>query len=558
MRMDRRILYFPAITLIALTLTLTVIMVISTYRNQNKEQEQMEKSLTFEAMALLRLFQQTVHNYASDITEETSQIQQLATAVAPNDDIVYIFLFDQTGRILAHNDPQQVGLQVHGDIPGPDEILKLRNDDATEHVLEIRRAFHPGTPVAANKHYIALGLKMTALEQVHKADRKHNMMMATILILLGSASLFFILVVQNFYLVQRTLDRMKSYIYYVIESMANGLISLDADGIVTTMNPVAAELIGVPEQRGGDVSFETLFPEYTEEIRNVLKNDSSILNREIVYQRPDGSLVPVSISATQVKDNHGDGIGAVLVLHDLREVKELQQRARRAEHLASIGRMAATVAHEIRNPLSSIRGFAQYFATMFKEDEEERSYAVAMMEESDRLNRVVSELLDYARPLELNIETTSIQSLFEDTIRLVGLEEESSNIQISQWIDPDLPPIRVDRDRLVQVLLNLTQNSIAAMPDGGKLILKASWFGELQTVRISVKDTGYGISEQDLPRLFDPFFTTKTRGTGLGLAIVRKIIDAHHGEVEVQSEEGKGTIVTVSLPQEMKMREHHA
>ncbi len=555
MRMDRRILYFPAVTLTALTFTLTVVLAISTYRNLHREREQMEASLMREGVALLRLFETVVHTDCDNLREEVSHVQQLAAAVAPNDDVAYLYLFDSGGTILAHTTPQRVGQPVDGDIPQGEEILKLRRDDVTGHLFEIRGPFHPispHTPVPARgesgiDHYLAIGLKMTAVEQIHQSDHKHMMMMAAMLVLLGSASLFFILMVQNFYLVQRTLHRMKSYTHYVVESLANGLISLDATGMVTTVNPAAALLIGRSETEAKRLSFEALFPEHLDGIRNVLYHDTPILNQEMRYQRPDGSRIPVSLSATPVKDNDGNPLGAVILLHDLREVKALQEQAQRAEHLASIGRMAATVAHEIRNPLSSIRGFAQYFATLFPEGKEERTYALAMIEESNRLNRVISELLNYSRPLELNLESVSIHTLFEDTIRIMGVEKQG--VEIAQEIEPGLVLVQLDRERMLQVLLNLAQNSLDAMPAGGTLTLKATRLVAQHRIQIVVADTGLGIPASDLPRLFDPFFTTKARGTGLGLAIVRKIMDAHGGTVEVKNVEGGGTQMVLTVPQ---------
>ena len=545
MRLNRRSLYFPAVTLTVLTTMLTVILAISTYRNLHREQEQMEESLTREGLALLRLFETVAHSHDYELEEEAAQVQQLTTAVAPNEDIAYIFIFDQQGRILAHSEPSMVGKRIDGDIPKGSEILS----STKAHIFEIRSNFHPVPSELTLNHYLGIGLKMSALKQAHHEDRRHTMMMAAMLILLGAGSLFFIMVVQNFYLVQRTLNQMKSYIHYVVESMANGLISLDAEGMVTTINQAAQELVGISEAEAKSLEIDGLLPEHAVEIWDVLENNHTILNKEIVYQRSDGSKIPVNLSATQVKDEGGTKLGVVILLNDMREMVELQERAKRAEHLASIGRMAATVAHEIRNPLSSVRGFAQFFANRFKQKTEERTYALAMMEESNRLNRVVSELVDYARPLELNIEPTSIETLFLDIVKRLELEQSTSCIEIVQEVHPDMLMAQLDRDRILQVLLNLTQNSIDAMPNGGKLILSAVWLAEQNSVQLGVQDTGQGIAQADLPRLFEPFFTTKTRGAGLGLAVVRKIVDAHHGEVEVSSEEGVGTQVRLTLPQ---------
>ena len=555
MRLNRRLLYFPAVTLTALTITLTVLLAISTSRNLHHEQAQMEESLTREGLALLRLFETVAHTYDYGLNEEAAKVQQLAEAVAPNEDIAYIYMFNSERRILAHSDSKMVGKLIDGLIPKGDELLSFRRSKANEQIFEIRSNFHPVPSESTLEHYLGMGLKMSALAWAHDKDRRHTMMMAAMLILLGSGSLFFILVVQNFYLVQRTLNQMRSYTHYVVESMANGLISLDSKGAVTTINQAAQKLLGVSEAKAKLLSIDVFLPEHALEIQDVLENNHTVLNKEILYHSPDGSSIPVSLSATQVRDEHGVKLGVVILLNDLREIKELQERAKRAEHLASIGRMAATVAHEIRNPLSSVRGLAQYFAALFKEETEERTYALAMVEESNRLNRVVSELLDYARPLELKIEPTAIKVLLLDVVRRIELGKAAKSIEIIQEIESGIPPVLLDRDRILQVLLNLTQNSIDAMPDGGKLSLSAAWFAAQECVQIKVQDTGEGIAQADLPRLFEPFFTTKVRGAGLGLAIVRKIIDAHDGEVIVQSEKGVGTRVTLTLPHTAGVRD---
>ena len=548
MRLNRRSLYFPAVTLTVLTVTLTVLLAISTYRNLHREQAQMTESLTREGLALLRLFKTVAqaHDYGF---EEVGKVQQLAAAAAPNEDIAYIFIFNQQRQILAHSNPEMIGKLIDGHIPKRSEILSFSHNNAKEHIFEIRSDFHPAPSESTFNHYIGIGLKMSTLEHAHHQDSRHTMMMAAMLILLGSGSLFFVVVIQNFYLVQRTLNQMRSYIYYVVESMANGLISLDPKGVVTTINQAAQELAGISEAEARSFEIDRLLPEHAAEIRDVLENNHTILNKEIIYQHSDGSAIPVNLSATQVKDEGGAKLGAVVLLNDMREMVELQNRAKRAEHLASIGRMAATVAHEIRNPLSSIRGFAQFFANLFEEKTEERTYALAMMEESNRLNRVVSELLDYARPLELNTEQTSIETLFLDIVRRIELEKAASCVEIVQEIQPETPEVQLDQDRILQVLLNLTRNGIDAMPNGGKLTLAAVWLAEQKSVQIEVQDTGQGIPQANLLRLFEPFFTTKTRGAGLGLAVVRKIVDAHDGEVEVRSEEGVGTQVILTLPQ---------
>ena len=549
MRLNRHSLFFPAVTLTVLTITLTVILAISTYRNLHRERSQMEESITREGAALLRLFEAVLRSRDYGDSERVAEVQQLVSAAAPNENIAYIFMFNQQGQILAHSNPEMVGKLIEGDNPRGSKTPLLRKHASAEHLFEVRSGFHAVPSDQTPTHYLGIGLEMGTLERAHHEDRRHTMMMAAMLILLGSGSLFFILVVQNFHLVQRTLNQMKSYIHYVVESMANGLISLDANGAVTTINRAAQELVGVSETESKSLEIDRILPPHATEIQEVLEHNHTILNKEIVLKHRGGLAIPVNLSATQVKDERGAKLGVVVLLHDMREMVELQERAKRAEHLASIGRMAATVAHEVRNPLSSIRGFAQFFANLFQEKTEERTYALAMMKESNRLNRVVSELLDYARPLELKVEPTSIEALFHDVVRRLELEKSDSRVEVIQEIQPEMPEVQLDPDRMLQVLHNLMQNSIDAMPNGGKLILSATWGEERKCVQIGVQDTGDGISQADMPRLFEPFFTTKARGAGLGLAVVRKIVDAQDGEVEVRSEAGVGTEVILTLPQ---------
>ena len=220
MRIDRRILYFTAITLTALTFTLTIIMVVSTYRNMHLEQRQIEGALTRKGIALLRMFEAAV--CGSHLASEVLHIQQ-AAANSTSDDIIYIYLVDKNGVILVHSDLLWIGQQLNGPLPEQDEILTLRPDDTVESVMEVRRQCQIAARAELDCRYIGIGLKMTGLEQIYSEDRKHKMMMTAILILLGTATVFFILLAQNLYLVQRTLDRMSTYIQYVVESMPNGL-----------------------------------------------------------------------------------------------------------------------------------------------------------------------------------------------------------------------------------------------------------------------------------------------------------------------------------------------
>ena len=191
MRLNRHSLYFPAVTLTVLTITLTVILAISTYRNLHREQTQMEVSIDRKGIALLRLLEAVLQSHGYGGSEGIAQVQQLVSTAAPNENIAYIFMFNQQGQILAHSNPKMVGKLIDGGIPEGSEILSFRKNDSAEHRPEIRSGFHPVPSEPALTHYLGIGLEMGTLERAHHEDRRHTMMMAAMLILLGSGSLFF-------------------------------------------------------------------------------------------------------------------------------------------------------------------------------------------------------------------------------------------------------------------------------------------------------------------------------------------------------------------------------
>jgi two-component system sensor histidine kinase HydH len=228
-----------------------------------------------------------------------------------------------------------------------------------------------------------------------------------------------------------------------------------------------------------------------------------------------------------------------------RKVAALQAEVARQERLAAMGTLAAGVAHEIRNPLSSIKGFATYFRTKFEPGSKDHELAEVMIGEADRLNRVVSELLDLTRPSELRLADTVPAELLTHALRLVEDDCRSRGIAVQKRFG-DVGPVALDADRMLQAVLNLLLNAIQAMPDGGTLTVSAQ--AQRDRLELRVADTGPGIPREDLDRVFDPYFTTRNQGTGLGLATVRTVVEAHGGRVRIASEPGRGTEVTLDLP----------
>ena len=243
------------------------------------------------------------------------------------------------------------------------------------------------------------------------------------------------------------------------------------------------------------------------------------------------------------------------------EIRRLEEEIRRKEKLAAVGTLAAGVAHEIRNPLSSIKGYATYFGMRFPEGSEDRKAAGVMVREVERLNRVISELIGLSRPSDVRPVAAPLEDSVAHVLRLIAQDAEKRGVRLVNSLPAALPPARMDPDRLGQALLNICLNALDAMPDGGTLTLGCTV--EKQHLVLSVTDTGQGIAPENLNHIFDPYFTTKGHGTGLGLATVHKIVEALEGEVYVQSRQATAdtpgrTTFFIRLPQAGKAAGHPA
>jgi two-component system sensor histidine kinase HydH len=238
----------------------------------------------------------------------------------------------------------------------------------------------------------------------------------------------------------------------------------------------------------------------------------------------------------------------VILFKDLTEVRSLRREIERSRRLASVGSLAAGVAHEIRNPLSSIKGFATYFKERYQHVPEDNETAGIMVQEVDRLNRVVSQLLEFARPVKMSPVLTSLPGLIEDSVKLVRLQAEKKQINIRNTTASKMKEVFVDPDRINQILLNLYLNAIESMDVGGELGVNASYINKKKSIEIQVSDTGGGIPKDDLTKIFDPYFTTKTSGTGLGLAIAHNIVEAMGGTIKVESQPETGTAFKLVIP----------
>ncbi|MFH0788745.1 MAG: ATP-binding protein, partial [Pseudomonadota bacterium] len=367
-------------------------------------------------------------------------------------------------------------------------------------------------------------------------------------LILGTAGFYFIFLVQNYYIAQRALDSLTIYATQVVENMPDGLLSLDPEGDIVTLNNRAKEILALMGSWSEKGEIKKHLLPFLEPILTSLKEKTEVLEYEMALPVQQGKSIPLSLSAARLITETGEDLGVVIILRDLREIKELQEKIKRSERLAGLGSLAAGMAHEIRNPLSSIKGFAQYFLKKNPPGSEGQKYSQVIIQEVERLNRVISNLLDFARPKEPLKAPVSMEGIIEHCLELIKDDARTKGIEVKPEIEENLPLLWMDKDQITQVLLNITLNGLEALKEGGILWIRAHINKENDALIVEVADNGAGMSGEELSRIFDPFYTTKKTGTGLGLAIAYRIIEKHQGTLTVSSHPGSGSVFRMELP----------
>lgn len=350
---------------------------------------------------------------------------------------------------------------------------------------------------------------------------------------------------------RRHLSDLQAFRDLIFESVGSGLVAVDPGGRVTAFNRAAESITGVTAGEALGQPWEAIFGSGVkiEEVSRAISDGSEPAPRyEFRLRRRDGSQVPVGISFWSLRSGTGDAAGLIGVCQDLSSIKQMEQRMRQADRLAAVGRLSANMAHEIRNPLASISGAVEALARDLPPDETRSQLAEIVLRESARLNQIVGDFLEYARPAPMAPLEINMAEILDEVLLLIEHRSLPADLKITREYG-DALPTRADPQRMRQAVWNLCLNAVQAMPDGGELQVGADrrrdGGGRLQ---IAITDTGQGIAESDLPHIFEPFFSTKPEGSGIGLAVVYRVVEEHGGSIEVRSRPGEGTTFTLTLP----------
>jgi two-component system sensor histidine kinase HydH len=558
--------------LIGAVAVLLPIFAFMTLQNIYREKEFTTRLLLEKGGALIRSFEAGTRTGMMDTQRGGFQLQRLLTETAQVTDIAHLIVTDAGGSVIAHSDLARVGSRYGEGIDiaaaaqsKTPEWRMVKASDGSP-VFEVFRKFEPAGPPAIMRRgqmmrrlpegfefppdparVIFVGLDTTAIDEARHADVWHAILMGTILLLAGFAGITLLLLAQSYRAARTSLLRIKAFSDHVVENMPIGLVATDSRQRVAAFNQVAESVLGLSAAAAkGTPAGEVLPPELWVQLRESAAA-RTVVEKEIECGLADGRRIPLEIGAGSLTDEAGRYLGSILLFKDLREIRTLRSEIGRSQRLAAVGRLAAGVAHEIRNPLSSIKGFATYFQERHRENAQDANVASILIQEVDRLNRVVSQLLEFARPVPIVARTADIPQLLADSLKLVEAQAREKGIAVNLENRAALRHAAVDTDRLSQILLNLYLNALDAMEPGGRLMVDLADGAKPGSLEIRVTDTGCGIAPEHLAHVFEPYFTTKPHGTGLGLTIAHNIAQAMDGELTLESRPAAGTTFTLKL-----------
>jgi len=559
----------PAFIILMISVLLTVILAFATVRNINRSQKLMELSFLRQGMTMIHAFEAgTRTSMLFRRSAGHNPLVDLATEVLKDKGIAFIRIVDEDNSVVvsegdvSHSSlKKDFNLTMIGDEPvftinWPDNIFEIKKrfhpiDDSLNgrSMMEMRWEQWNFSFKPKGEMYISVGFYTKEYGKTRLQDMYHTIFMLVMLLLLFFAGLYFLFLYQRIRVTHATLLNTQLYAKDVLESIPEALIILDQGGQLISCNKNAEQLF---KRRSSELigrQFLDIYPACPPEM---LTSPENIVEKDAELPIAGDTFLPVKMGSAQLMDHQGKRIGRVLVLRDVGEIRLMEQQLEHSRRLAALGSMAAGIAHEVRNPLGTLRGLAHFFGTEEGASAACKEYSKFMISEVDRLNLLVTELLQFGAPREVRHDRIEVKSLVEKITALLDKDFKEKNIRFGHQFAEDTE-LYGDHDLLLQVLLNVLKNSIEATPCGGEVSLDVSCNDEI--CRLAVTDSGAGMSEETRNKLFDPFYTTKKKGTGLGLAVSHRIVERHNGRFEIRSAINAGTTITMVLPHKVKQHD---
>jgi PAS domain S-box-containing protein len=362
---------------------------------------------------------------------------------------------------------------------------------------------------------------------------------------------------ETIYQLTQELENVKNFMESIIQSIGSGIIITEMNDVVTYINKAGERILSYTKDEVIGRPFSIFgLREKQSVMHSLLDNPDDLDTRKEGWmRRKDKVEFPVGFTINNHLSFRGETLGKIVIFRDMTNVFKMQEEILRMDRLVSLGKLASGIAHELRNPLAGIKTTAQALGEEMARDDSKREYLNRITKEIDRLNDLLKTFFSFAKPQKLNLMYCHIKDIINEIIPFLFKEIADQGIRFVESYHPQLPMIKVDRNQMYQVFLNLFLNAIQAMPKGGELRIEVSptisysQDGPKQDfMKIIVSDTGKGIPAQIIQKIFDPFFTTKPKGIGLGLSITYQIIKKHGGTIKVESKMEQGTSFVINLP----------
>lgn len=598
MNLKKRVPGLSPFIVAGVLLVLVPIFVIMTMDSIREQNTRIVEKLIGKGTFLMRAFEAGSRTGMMTMSWGSARVQSLLVETAYQPGVSYMMISDDKGTILAHSDPELRGTLYAGmpKVAAMEEksgVLhrELVKEDGSK-VFEVFKVFTParrmmggregrrmcrmmaapsdpgsererprrhhrgdgdwfrahfsdssvGECPVLGRQFIFAGLDMESAEFGKQQYLNHVVLTGAGLFLIGCFGIVGLFILQGYRSTRSSLSRVRAFSNKVVETMPAGLISVNLALEVTSCNSGALSILDGAE----DTALGTVVPQALLAVAETVKQRGEKLEREVALTSPSGHPLLLDVTASPIPDDQGEVSGVLLLFRDLTELRTLKMEIERSRRLAAVGKLAAGVAHEIRNPLSSIKGFATYFRERYKDVGEDREIADIMVHEVERLNRSITQLLEFAKPVAVVAKEVDIEALVVHSLKLVENDLKNKGITVKRSVDTDRKRVITDPDRLNQILLNLYLNAVQAMDKGGELDVRVTTTD--RHLLMTVGDTGKGIAPSAMDHIFDPYYTTRAEGTGLGLAMVHRAVEAMDGEIRVESREGKGTVFFLKLP----------
>jgi PAS domain S-box-containing protein len=484
-------------------------------------------------------------SYIEDFKKEMG-IGSLIEAMSGEGGVEYIALQDTEGILFASQNVTSL-VKLDNDPFLKDALLNNRESSrmyafGEQNVLEVVKPFFvDNTPLGVFR----VGLSLDGYNQIVKENRRHIIVLVAVIFLIGVVVFGLIIANQNYAVLDKSYSEIKTLTGSILESIASAVVALDAKGKITMLNRKAESLFSISRSVAVGKAYLDIFPEDECLLDETLRKGRTIEDVAREYRKLGSEQLSLSIVTSTLFDPSNAIQGAVAVIRDVTSIRKMEETMKQKERLSALGDMAASVAHEIRNPLNAIALTSQRLEEELDLNQDTEGFLKVIRDEIERLNGIVEQFLGLTRPMRLELSETDINGMMTGLMKLLEAEINEKSITIEKRF-AEILPLRIDVDEMKKAVLNILRNAIQAMgPEGELTVTTESTASEC---RIIVADNGCGISEDDVAKIFRPYFSHKDGGTGLGLSITHRIVTEHGGSIDVESKEGVGTTFTIILP----------